>query len=257
MIFGLLMIWGLAQDPVLTEANVDEFLRNELEVARGRLPERDVEGNVLSDVSISGRTLTHRWELPATLNTPQIALLDRTHLVACDDATTVAALRLGVKLRHVYRRQGADDRVFELAEDTCGGVRVSSSRQRRTIQATPTRLQAVDVRSVVEDDAILTFDFVDARPPTENAPDLGFQIFGYRMDCTSRTFAIQYVESLDRNGDTLAIDDRPRLAGPINPGTVMASVADRFCNRFALDEPDDRTLDVLLRAAWSRFERTS
>ncbi len=249
----LLTLTMLAQDPVLTEGSVDAFLRTQVAAAQADLPQPDVEGNVMTGVSLSGRTVTHDWSAPSPLDPPAIARLDRALLSGCEDPVIQAAAALGVRLRHVYRHGEAAPRVLELAADTCGGVRLSSSRRWRTIQATATRLQAVDMRSVVEDGEFLTFEFVGARPPTAQAPEQAFEIYGYRLDCAGRTFAVQYVEAFDREGQSLMMDDQPRPAGPINPRTVMAAVAGALCES-ASSSDNDGTIDPLLRSAWERFD---
>jgi len=253
MIPMLMLLSLVGQDPVLTGANIDDFLEAQVEAAQGGLPEVDMEGNRLVEVSLSGRTVIHHWDTPTELSTPAVARLDRALLTACDDPVMTAATALGVRLLHVYARDDGNARPMELAADTCGGVRVSSSRYWHTIQATPTRLQAVDLRSVVEGGETLTFEFVDARPPTKDSPDLGFQITGYRLDCTARTFARLYTEYFDRQGESLDFDDQARALGPINPGTVMEAVEEEICDYVAPDD-DERTLDALLQAAWARFD---
>ena len=241
------------QDPALTAANIEEFLASQVAQTQASLPEADAEGNVLTGVSLSGRTVTHEWETRNLPGTADIARLDRAMLMGCEDEVILAATRLGVRLRHEYAKDDGRRRVLELNAASCGGLRLSSSPHWRVIQSTDRRLQAVDLRSVVEEGDTLTFEMVDARPPVADAPDEAFRIYGYRLDCLQSSSNVQYIEAFDRAGQSLDFSDTPGPERAISAGTVMEAIHGEICDDLSEDE-DDRTLDALLRAAWARFD---
>lgn len=254
MIEGLFLAVLLFQDPGVTEATVDAFLRDEVARKRRELPfVDDLHGQTMTEVALSGRTVTQTWRSAAPMTPGAWSEMEQLTLMGCDDRAITNLLELGVKVRNVHVDPNGTMAVMEQDASSCELGVFDLSRQWRIVRAGPALTLAVDLSIITAEGQRRTFETLSIRREPQEE-DEAFRREIYEVDCEASTFARLKVELFDESGWLFDFDDEPRPARSATADSPMGVAIAGVC-RDQWSDPTDRDLSGVVEAAvgtWGR-----